>query len=206
MIHWTTQSIRHKRGGITMHQRLKIGDFVDFIRPANQPSDMEMNASAKWFCAVVRPGCHRRAELELSRLGFRSFFPKSRRWASHARTKKAVERPILGRYLFVEIDHPRQSFATVRDIFDIESLVSSLGSPVPFPAVRVEDMLQRYMAGEFDEIANGHIPVGARIRIIEGEFENMLATVTRSRGRRVDFRMLGDARVLRIDQSSVRAA
>jgi hypothetical protein len=64
----------------------------------------------------------------------------------------------------------------------------------------------RYMSGEWDEIAKGPLPVGARIRVVEGEFENMLATVTSRKGHRIDFKLYGENRYGRLNDCSVRAA
>ena len=54
----------------------------------------------QWFCLVVEAGCQRQIENVLSAKGYRPFVPKVKRWVSHARVKKAVERPLLGRYMF----------------------------------------------------------------------------------------------------------
>jgi len=163
-----------------------IGDFVEFVPLevlAASEFDIRLSDSARWYCAVVRPQCHNRLAFELARQGFRSFYPRRRKWASHARVKKAVERPVLGQYLFVEVDHPRQSYSTVNAIPDVDHMVSNLGAPIPFPRHWVESAIQRYMTGEFDAVAQGPIPVGAKIRIMEGEFNEQLATVVSVKGR-----------------------
>jgi transcription antitermination factor NusG len=165
-----------------------------------------LSDTAQWFCSVIKPNRMLRAEYDLARLGYRCFYPKRRKWVSHARTKKAKEEPILGRYLFVEVDQPRQSFATIRNVFEVESMVSNCGSPIAFPSHWVEGLLTRYLAGEWDEIAKGPVPVGARVKIVEGEFEGQLATVTRVKAHRVDLRPVGMSRDIRISEVSVRAA
>jgi hypothetical protein len=62
------------------------------------------------------------------------------------------------------------------------------------------------MAGEFDEVAKGKIPVGARIRIMGGEFQDAYATVVNIKGRRIDFKLVRDNKISRINECSVRAA
>ncbi len=189
---------------------VKVGQVVDYLKRSTPDApgsgQIVLAETAKWYCAVVRPNAHRAAELDLAQMGFRSFYPKSRRWISHARVKRAKERPILGRYLFVEVDHPRQSFNSVSSLFDIESMVSNLGNPTPFPSHWVEKMLCRYIAGEWDEVTHGKLPVGARIKIIEGEFAEQYATVTSSKGHRVDLKLLGSNQYTKMNQCSVRAA
>jgi len=152
--------------------------------------EIALSSTANWYCAITRPGSQRRVELELFSLGFRTFTPKTRKWVSHARVRKAVERPLLSRYLFVEIDHPRQSFGAVCDVYGVDAFISNQGAPCRFPRDEVEDLLRRQMSGEWDEVAKGKLAVGARIRVMEGQFEDMLATVTGVKGRKINFKIL----------------
>lgn len=146
----------------------------------------------QWFCVVVEPGCHRQAEIFLAIAGFRTFVPRKKIWVSHARVRKAVERPLIDRYVFVEVDHPRQSFDAVASAQGVESIISHLGVPCAMPRGEVEDLLSRYLNGEFDQVANGAIPLGARVCIMEGQFDNWLATVTnREKGGRYAVKLLG---------------
>ncbi len=165
-----------------------------------------MMAGAQWYCAVTNPNCLKRAEMELLALGYRAFTPKVRRWVTHARVKKAAEKPILGRYLFVEVDHPHQNFDAVRRINGVEAVISNNGRPSAFDRLEVEDLLHRYMAGEWDEVANGLLPLGARVRIVESQFDNMLATITKSRGRSHVVKLLGSNTYVKLHESSVVAA
>lgn len=129
-----------------------------------------------WYIAITNPNCHRRAEAELASLGYRAFWPKLRKWVSHARTKVPKEYPILGRYLFVEIHD--QDFWTVRNVNGIEGLLTGdLGAPVPVARSDVMEFEMRYHAGEWDFVSSGQIPSGARVQIIEGEFANKIVTI-----------------------------
>ena len=162
----------------------------------------------QWFCLVVEAGCQRHIENALAALGYRPFLPKLKKWVSHARVKKAVERPLLGRYLFVEVDFPRQSFAPIMATPGVQYAISVAGVPWPMPRADVEDFLHRYMAGEFDEIAKGPVPVGARVAIVEGKFENWLATVTgHEKGGRLTLKLLGEnVHVNKVSARNVRPA
>lgn len=167
---------------------------------------IELSESARWYCAITNPNCQRRAELELAALGFRTFTPKVRKWVTHARVRKAVERPLLSRYLFVHVDPEEQGFGPIRGVNGVEAMVGVRGTPSSFPAVEVEDLLRRQLSGEWDEIAKGKLAVGARIRVMEGEFNDMLATVTGVKGHKVTFKLLGTARYATLQDCSVRAA
>lgn len=170
----------------------------------------DLSDTARWYCAVTRPGCQVRASLGLYELGYRTFYPTARRWVSHGRTKVAKNFPILNRYIFVEIDHPRQSFGMACLVNGVETILSSRGArdevaPAAFDGRWIEDMRMRQMAGEWDA-TTGLIPVGARIIVLEGEFAGQLATVTGRKGHRIDFAVRGQQRLGRLQQCSVRAA
>lgn len=185
----------------------QIGQHVGFVDLIDRSQEIQFpeSSTAKWFCAVTNPNCQARATLGLYELGYRTFYPKVRRWVSHARVRVAKERPLLGRYVFVEVDQPRQSFGAVRAVNGIEGFVAN-PDPVQIPARFVQRFRERYMAGEWDEVAANAIPIGARIRIVEGEFNDMLATVTKVKGKRVDFKLHGENRYGRMNECSVRAA
>lgn len=191
--------------------------FVDLI-DRNEEPQFPVSETAKWFCAVTNPNCQARAALGLYDLGYRTFYPKVRRWVSHARVKTAKEKPLLGRYIFVEVDpkNEQQSFYAVRAVNGIESVLSSW-QQTPFgariqPAVFCSDwiasMRLRQMAGEWDE-TRGALPIGARIKLMEGEFADRLATVTAKEGRRertIVFKLVDENTYGQLHVNNVRAA
>lgn len=175
-----------------------------------------------WYVAVTNPNCHRRAEGGLAELGYRSFWPKLRKWASHARTKVAKEYPILGRYLFVEI--PDGNFWAVRNVYGVEALLTDeTGRPAEVSEIVVWRLRERYMRGEWDFVANrtgefvngkgqpeiriNPIPEGARVQIMEGEFEDLI-TVIRGRNSNGKLKFLppGASQFRYTRENNVRAA
>lgn len=86
-----------------------------------------------WFAAFTNPQCEFRAQFGLDSLGYRTFMPKLRKWVSHARTKKAVERPLLSRYVFFEIVPSIDGFAAARSVDGVEYIIGSDGVPMPMP-------------------------------------------------------------------------
>jgi transcription antitermination factor NusG len=161
-----------------------------------------------WYVCITNPNCQRRAELELYSLGFRTFAPKLRKWVSHARVRKAVERPLLGRYLFVELSNTGgQSFGAVKAVNGIEGFVGVCGVPQSVPSHYVEDFRMRYMSGEWDFVSKETMPIGARVRVVEGEFNEMLATVIRRRRTgKVELKFVGTAISRTVYEVSVRPA
>jgi len=190
--------------------------FVDLIE--EKQTEFPISATSQWFCAVTNPNCQARAALGLHELGYRTFYPKVRRWVTHARVRKAKDRPLLGRYIFVEVDpkNDQQSFYAVRAVNGIESVLSSWQQtpfgdrvqPAAFSSDWIASMRLRQMAGEWDE-TRGTLPIGARIMLMEGEFADKLATVTAKEGRRertIIFKLLDENTYGQLNISNVRAA
>jgi transcription antitermination factor NusG len=188
-----------------------------------------------WYIAITNPNCHRRAEAGLAAIGYRSFWPRLRKWVSHARVKIAKEYPVLGRYMFVEI--PDGEFYTVRNVNGVEALLTGDGgAPVKVPPEVVWRFRERYMAGEWDYVANetgefetdeiesfinddgeegwrrkritrkNAIPVGALVRIMEGEFADMLAVIRGHQNGKLEFLPPGKRKFFYTRESNVRAA
>lgn len=175
-----------------------------------------------WFVAITKAGCHRRAEAGLADVGYRAFWPKYRRWVSHARMKVAKEYPVLGRYLFVEI--PDGNFWAVRAVNGVEALLTGdNGAPAEVTEREVWCLYDRYIRGEWDfvvpetgefedeqgEIVTrvNRVPDGARVRIMEGEFANMLVVIRdRTRNGKLRFLPPGRREFCATRESNVRAA
>lgn len=173
-----------------------------------------------WYIAITNPNCHRRAEAGLAAIGYRVFWPKLRKWVSHARTKKAKEYPILGRYVFVEI--PDREFYLVRNVNGVEGLLAGdNGAPAKVPAAIVWQFHDRWAAGEWDYVANetgefmedgklvtrrNPIPAGALIRIMEGEFADILTIVRGRKNGKIKFLPPGKNDFFFTREQNVRAA
>lgn len=173
-----------------------------------------------WYIAITNPNCHRRAEAGLAAIGYRAFWPKLRKWVSHARTKVAKEYPILGRYVFVEI--PDREFFRVRNVNGVEALLTGdNGAPAKIPADIVYAFRDRYMRGEWDFVANetgefyesgeiktrkNRIPTGALVRIMEGEFADLLTVVRGRKNGKIEFLPPGKRQFFYTREQNVRAA
>lgn len=171
-----------------------------------------------WYIAITNPNCHRRAESGLAAIGYRAFWPKLRKWVSHARTKQAKEYPILGRYIFVEI--PDREFYAVRAVNGVEGLLTGdSGAPAKIPSNIVWRFHDRWAAGEWDYVANetgefyeagemvtrkNRIPAGAVVRIMEGEFADLMTVIRGRKNGKLEFLARGKWAYTR--EANVRAA
>lgn len=172
-----------------------------------------------WYVAITNPNCHRRAEAGLAAIGYRAFWPRLRRWVSHARTKKAKEYPILGRYVFVEI--PDDEFGLIRTVNGIEGFVNGdNGAPAKIPASAVWSFHDRYAAGEWDFVVNqtgefvnedgevvtrkNRVPNGAYVRIMEGAHADLMTVIRGRKNGKLEF--LARGKWAYTHEANVRAA
>lgn len=126
-----------------------------------------------WVCGITTPTGAMMAEDDLRRAGYDVLMPMHRRWARHARQLKAVSRPLLGRYIFIEIDTGIRGHAEA--IYASRHMDSVIGR---VPARALKRLRWQYIRGDFDEVTNDPLPVGARVVVVAGEWEERLAVIT----------------------------
>lgn len=188
-----------------------------------------MNAQPNWYCITTNPNCQRRAEAGLAAKGYRVFWPTYRKWASHARTKVAKNYPILGLYVFVEVDTSEgspQSLGEIRTVDGVFDFVRRFPGAPPAVVDRswVEDRFLRWLDGEWDFVrqepcyerdeATGEetvrlnlpIPVGARVRVMEGEWQDAFAKVIGWRNGKCRVVPRGQHKEFRMSPMNLRAA
>lgn len=177
---------------------------------------MNDNNPLGWF--VLRTEAHRerRAELALLELGFDAYLPVETRWVTHARTRRQADKPLLPRYLFVQIeaDMPH-AFHMIREADGVEGFVIGAAShPRPIPGSWVGEMRQAQVEGAFDrtrKVRWTKFKPGQSVKPTEGAgaFVGILATVIRYAPKdrvRVLLSMFGRETEVEIEQSDLEAA
>lgn len=159
-----------------------------------------------WYCGIFEPNSDRLVEQHLAALGHRTFVPRLCKWVSHARRRKAVERPFLGRYFFVEVDGQQQGFGALRSARGLDGMLSIEGRPIEIPRPEVEGLLRRYLEGEWDQVRDDAIPLKARITIVEGQFSDLLGTVIGRKRSIATVQIDGHKNPVKIPEISLRPA
>ena len=84
---------------------------------------LELGPSERWFVARVLAHQENRAQLNLYRLGFRSFMPRLRRTVRHARKVRDTLNPLFPGYIFVIIDLSKHRWRSINGTFGVASLI-----------------------------------------------------------------------------------
>ena len=130
-----------------------------------------------WHVAVTEP----RAETEVAKaigdeLGFDVFVPREKIWAVRRGIRLEDCRPLLPRYIFVEVDPYKQDWQRILDIDDVVDVLGALANhDVPgyvMPSAWITAWRKMEAIGDFDlttKIPEG-FEVGETVRISEGPF------------------------------------
>lgn len=146
-------------------------------------------AELVWY--VVRSATRREkhAERGLREQGFEVYLPCLTRWRRHAGKKDRVQGPLFPGYLFVAIDHSRQSCLQVNDtdgVYGMVSITSCNGEPVPVPEHLVVALREAEAIGKFDKTLSTDARFtgfrGQRVHITGGQFIGYLATLLQDVG------------------------
>ena len=126
-----------------------------------------------------------------------------------SRVRKIVKRPLLCRYLFVELDPNLQSFEAIRQTDGVEAIVSNMGIPMVIPRELVESILCRMLAGDFDYASEEPLTTGAKVKIVSGQWDELIGVITggsTTNGGSVMVKFLNDRKEARLGAYAVRAA
>ena len=169
---------------------------------------LELGAGERWFVARVHPHQENRAQLNLNRLGFRSFVPRLRRTVRHARRLQDTLKPLFPGYTFVVIDLAKHRWRSVNGTFGVASLIMGADQPAPVPPGVVEALVASCEGGQAVRFEDG-LEVGQKVRIVSGPFAETLCRLAHldDRGRvRVLLEIMGMEVAAQLDRSAIAPA
>ena len=125
-----------------------------------------INRGLAWFAVWTRPRAERKAEQRLREAGFATFLPSEAVARRRRGVVYPVERVAIGRYLFVGLNAAEPPFGAVRDIEDVQDIVSAQGWPLRVPA----SILQAFA----DDLA------GTELVLKGGAFSRLMAVMAQA--------------------------
>jgi transcription antitermination factor NusG len=163
-------------------------------------------AGPAWYVITTNPGCQVRAQLGLAAAGYRTFLAQYTAWVTHARIRKMKRKPLLNRYLFVEVDPNRQSFETIRCTNGVESILTISGVPMAVPSAWVEELIVRQLRGEFDYASRESMPQYAVVEVVEGINESLRGVLMNIGRKGASVKLFGQRAAVLVSPVSIRAA
>ncbi len=159
---------------------------------------MTDDTDAPWYAVMTRAGMEGKADADLRRQGFTTFYPfeRVRLRRKIPRQDKylvtTVERPLFSRYLFVMLRHG-QAMRAINDTASVSTVVYMAGAPLRIPP-RVMDAImakadERGLVQERDESAAAPrrtLAKGTRVRFADNTpFAGLVAMVAADLGKSV---------------------
>ncbi len=170
------------------------------------PPDESENLT--WFVVYTNINCEARAQKGLEAAGYTTFLPTLRKFIRHARQRRAVDRPLFARYLFVGLDPSRDGWFAIRTTHGVESILGHEGMPEPVPSEIVARLRAAQIAGRFDLTRpRVRFQLGDRVAVDGGPFGEFVGEVaTADDGKRVEIlhNLFGRLTRMKIDVARVR--
>ena len=98
---------------------------------------------SNWYAIFTHARAEQKAQFNLERQGFQSFFPKYRKRRRHARRVETVSSPLFPRYVFVRLDLDRQPWRSINSTLGVHGIVCQGEKPAPLPEGIVEELISR---------------------------------------------------------------
>ena len=134
---------------------------------------LDLEPGERWFVARVHPHRESTAQLNLHRLGFRSFAPRLPRTVRHARKLRNVLAPLFPGYIFLILDLSRDRWRCVNSTFGVASLIVGAEQPIPVPQGIVETLVATTESSGTVRL-DRDLEIGQKVRILSGPFAETL--------------------------------
>lgn len=186
-----------------MNEPLKIGDFVEFIRPPV----VTVAAPRCWYLLRLHPNFDLKAERQLLDRGIEVYVPKEKQERRGAWKRRIVrDVPIFSGSMFVPDCHA--DVAMLRQNADgIGGFVKYAGEAVRI-SLRTMDEIRRFEAKRNGLPIERRFKVNQRVRIVGGPFDMLEGLIDRLDSRyriRVLVEILGSASPIQFDEDQVKA-
>ena len=171
-------------------------------------ASLELGPGERWFVARVLAHQENRAQLNLHRLGFRSFMPRLRRTVRHARKLRDTLQPLFPGYIFVVIDLSKHRWRSINGTFGVASLIMGAEQPMPVPPHVIEALVASCESRGVVRLEDS-LEIGQKVRILSGPFAETLCRLAHldDRGRvRVLLEIMGMEVATQLDRSAIASA
>ena len=152
----------------------------------------EYQPAASWYCFITAPGKESVVADCLTDMGFEvlNLHIYEKKWIKRSRSRVLVTRkaPYFHRYVFVRT--PPERFHTVKTLPNVSTPLYGTDGPHVFSEAIMDELRSRCdekgCVGMFERKNSRAVyPKGQRIKLLEGPFESMFATVLADNGKTV---------------------
>lgn len=137
-----------------------------------------------WFAVFTGFGQEWFAMRAAEKAGFSTYLPVLARWHNtRYKIKRAIERPLLTRYLFVGVPSPSArpraltdaEQSALKNCYGIQAILGRLGAPVSVPIENLVQLVGEQLEGVYDATRDMAVVAGQDVLIAAGPFTGFTA-------------------------------
>jgi transcriptional antiterminator RfaH len=134
--------------------------------------------SNSWIVASTHPHKEQLALDNLARQGFYSYCPRIRRRIRHARRLQSMLRPLFPGYVFIRLNPEQEQWRSIASTFGVRNLIRFGERPGTVSDQFVSGLRSTEEGGAVTiPRARDNYEIGEKIRMRDGPFEGLIATV-----------------------------
>ena len=133
----------------------------------------------KWYVVQTRPRQEQRAEVNLTRQGYRVWMPVMERSRRRAKRFETGHAPLFPQYLFVELDIGREPWRAINGTFGVKRLLADGARPQALPDEFVAALREATGANGVSTPAPPDLQPGDAVTITAGPFVECAGVVLR---------------------------
>lgn len=131
---------------------------------------MDISGNVTWLVVLSKPGCEKKAELNLKRQGYDPYLPLIRTRKMKKKKLIPVVEPLFRRYLFVPTP---QQWTSITNTYGVASIIMGDNGPAKMPNSEITRIKSRESSHGFIELAQPEkFKSGQKIRIMDGPFRD----------------------------------
>ena len=133
----------------------------------------------QWYAVHTRPHQEGRAEVNLTRQGYRVWLPVMKRSRRRAKRFESGHAALFPGYLFVELDVAREPWRAINGTFGVKRLLTDGPRPLPLPEGFIAALRDATGADGVSTPAPPDLQPGDKVTIATGPFVECAAVVLR---------------------------
>ncbi len=133
-----------------------------------------MKSGTQWYVVLTHAHCEKKAAMHLERQGYGVYLPCYLKRRRHARKIETVAAALFPRYLFVAVDRTVQRWRSISSTVGVSRLVCNGDEPAVVPDAIIEGLKRQEVDGLVRLQQRPQFAVGAKVRVLDGVFENHL--------------------------------
>ena len=136
-----------------------------------------------WGVVKTQPRCERVVSERINELGYETYVPQYRALVCHARKKTIVLRPLFSTYVFFHLDLDRDQWQCVGSLPGTICVVRFGLRPSTISDAALQAIREASSDGVFDDQLPRELQKGDRVRIKNGPFEEIIASIASFEGK-----------------------